>query len=282
MVEEKMTESTPSSRYYFRLIPYHRVLHLMVIFSFLGLVMTGMPLKFSYTDWAVSLARFLGGFETARFAHRFFAVITFIYFMMHLGFIGHLVIVKKRKGIFWGPESMVPQPKDVKDLYQHFRWFIGLGAKPRFDRWTYWEKFDYWAVFWGVTVIGVSGLVMWFPELFTRLFPGWIINVALIVHSDEALLATGFIFTVHFFNTHFRPDKFPLDPVIFTGRVSEEELVKERPLEYQRLVQEGRLESLRADPPPAWMTNMARAIGFTALGLGLILVVLIVISLLSH
>lgn len=277
-----MTKSSPSSRYYFRLIPYHRVLHLMVIFSFLGLVMTGMPLKFSYTSWAVSLSRFLGGFETARFAHRFFAVITFIYFIMHLAFVGQLAIVKKKKGVFWGPESMVPQPKDVKDLYQHFRWFLGLGAKPRFDRWTYWEKFDYWAVFWGVAIIGVSGLIMWLPELFTRVFPGWIINVALIVHSDEALLAACFIFTVHFFNTHFRPGKFPLDPVIFTGRVSEEELIKERPLEYERLVREGRLESLRADPPPAWMTNTARAIGFTALGVGLILVVLIAISLLSH
>ena len=97
------------------------------------------------------------------------------------------------------------------------KWFFGKGPRPQFDRWTYWEKFDYFAVFWGVFAIGLSGLIMWFPEFFSRFMPGWMINVALIVHSDEALLAAGFIFTVHFFNTHFRLEKFPMDTVIFSG-----------------------------------------------------------------
>jgi len=86
--------------------------------------------------------------------------------------------------------------------------------KPEFDRWTYWEKFDYFAVFWGVFIIGSSGLFMWFPTFFTRFLPGWLINIALIIHSDEALLAAGFIFSIHFFNTHFRIEKFPMDTVI--------------------------------------------------------------------
>ena len=85
------------------------------------------------------------------------------------------------------------------------------GRGPQYGRWTYWEKFDYFAVFWGIAVIGSTGLMLWFPEFFTRLLPGWLINVATIIHSDEALLATGFIFTVHFFNTHLRPEKFPMD-----------------------------------------------------------------------
>ena len=82
-------------------------------------------------------------------------------------------------------------------------------ATPGYGRFTYWEKFDYFAVFWGMIIIGFTGLVLWFPEFFTRILPGWSINVATIIHSDEALLAVGFIFTIHFFNTHFRPDKFP-------------------------------------------------------------------------
>ena len=85
------------------------------------------------------------------------------------------------------------------------------------------EKFDYFAVFWGIFVIGSTGLMLWFPEFFTLIFPGWLINVATIIHSDEALLAAGFIFTVHFFNTHLRPEKFPMDIVIFTGRMTLEE-----------------------------------------------------------
>src|SRR6266498_1848979 len=105
-----------------------------------------------------------------------------------------------------------------------------------------WEKFDYFAVFWGIFAIGLSGLIMWFPELFTRFFPGWIINIALIVHSDEALLAAGFIFTIHFFNTHFRLEKFPMDTVIFSGRISKTEMLHERRRWYDRLVAEDRLE----------------------------------------
>ena len=113
---------------------------------------------------------------------------------------------------------------------------------PDFGRWTYWEKFDYFAVFWGIAVIGSTGLTLWFSEFFTRLLPGWTLNVATIIHSDEALLATGFIFTVHFFNTHLRPEKFPMDIVVFTGRMTIEELRNDKPAEYEALVQRGELE----------------------------------------
>ncbi len=113
---------------------------------------------------------------------------------------------------------------------------MNKGPKPQFDRWTYWEKFDFLAVFWGMFAIGLSGLMLWFPEFFTIFLPGWILNIATIVHSDEALLASGFIFTVHFFNTHFRPSKFPIDTVIFTGRIPKYELVEERPEQYKRMM----------------------------------------------
>ena len=108
----------------------------------------------------------------------------------------------------------------------------GSSARGRgraYGRCTYWEKFDYFAVFWGMFIIGSTGLFLWFPEFFTIVLPGWFVNVATIIHSDEALLAVAFIFTIHFFNTHFRPDKFPMDPVIFTGRVPLEELKRDKP-----------------------------------------------------
>lgn len=271
------TEKT-NQEYYFRLNLYHRILHFMVIVSFIGLVITGIPLKYSYTSWAIFLSRFLGGFQTAGFLHRVFAIVTFIYFGMHIGFVAYLYFKKKKKDIFWGPDSMIPQPKDFIELYKHFRWFIGKGEKPQFDRWTYWEKFDYWAVFWGVAIIGFSGLLMWLPTFFSLVFPGWIFNIAQIIHSDEALLAAGFIFSIHFFNTHLRPEKFPLDPVIFTGRISKEVLINERPLEYNRLLNSERLETLKTDPPPLWMQNLAKIIGFSAVSIGLILIFLIIIT----
>ena len=186
----------------------------------------------------------------AGYLHRFFAVITFTYFALHLGYVARLII-RRRPGVFWGPDSMVPQPRDLVQLYQHVRYFLGLGPRPRFDRWAYWEKFDYWAVFWGIAIIGASGLLLWFPTFFANYLPGRVFNLAIIVHSDEALLAVGFIFMFHFFNANLRPEKFPMDPVIFTGRIDEEEFRRDHPAEYERLREAGQLERLRTDPPRA-------------------------------
>jgi cytochrome b subunit of formate dehydrogenase len=111
----------------------------------------------------------------------------------------------------------------VKDLFGHLRWFLGLGPKPQFERYAYWEKFDYWAVFWGMIVIGFSGYAMWFAPFFAHFLPGWALNAVLVIHSEEGLLAILFIFSIHFVNTHLRPDSFPMDMVVFTGVESEEE-----------------------------------------------------------
>ncbi|MEK7385706.1 MAG: hypothetical protein AABZ83_04630 [candidate division NC10 bacterium] len=264
-----------AGRFYFRFNLYHRILHGMVIVSFLGLALTGLPLKYAHTGWGAWLSHALGGPFTTGYLHRFFAIITFLYFALHLGYVARL-IVRRQPGVFWGPDSMVPQPRDAVQLFRHVRYFLGLGPRPRFGRWAYWEKFDYWAVFWGVAIIGGSGLLLWFPTFFARALPGWIFNVAIIVHSDEALLAVGFIFTVHFFNSHLRPEKFPMDPVIFTGRVSEEEFRHEHPVEYERLEREGRLERIAADPPPRWMRNFSRVVGFSSVAIGVVLIGLII------
>jgi cytochrome b subunit of formate dehydrogenase/DnaJ-class molecular chaperone len=280
-----------------RFSPFDRFLHMLVVTSFLLLVITGMPLKFYYTDWAKTLFAVLGGAETARALHRFGALITFLYFALHLssllshwwhnrGAIRHPATGRldwRRLGeVAFGPESMIPTMQDWRDFVAHQRWFFGKGAKPQFDRWTYWEKFDYLAVFWGVFAIGVSGLVMWFPQFFTSFMPGWVINIALIVHSDEALLAAGFIFTIHFFNTHFRLEKFPMDNVIFSGRISKTEMIHERKRWYDRLVATGQLDRFRVrDEWERWQP-IARSIGFTFFGIGVALLVLIVYAMVSR
>jgi cytochrome b subunit of formate dehydrogenase len=176
----------------------------------------------------------------------------------------------------------MPGIQDVKDVIAHNKWFFGRGPKPDFDRWTYWEKFDYMAVFWGVTMIGVSGLIMWFPEFFTLFLPGWSINVAHIIHSDEALLAAGFIFTFHFFNVHFRPDKFPMDKVMFSGRISKAELIGERKKLYDRWVAEGSLDEHRAGHEWESWKKIALPLGFSAFLIGVVLMVLIYFAMASR
>ncbi|HLB01617.1 MAG TPA: cytochrome c3 family protein [Nitrospiria bacterium] len=267
-----------SGSYYFRFSAGQRLLHGILIVGFLGLVATGMPLLYSQTDWAIWLAHTVGGFGVMGFLHRIFAIVLSLLFVYHVSDILYRVVMKKEWGLLWGPNSLVPQPRDIANLYRNFLWFFGLGLRPRFGRFTYWEKFDYFAVFWGMPVIGITGYILWFAEFFARFLPGWWFNIAQLVHGEEALLAAGFIFTIHYFNTHLRPEKFPMDLVIFTGRVSEAELREERPEEYHHLLEEKSLDSIKADPPPVWLRNLGWIVGATAVAIGLLLLALILIA----
>jgi cytochrome b subunit of formate dehydrogenase len=266
-----------------RFTAFERLLHFTMIACFLSLASTGMIVKFSYTPLANILAGMMGGIENAGIIHRLAATGLFGVFFAH---IWDLFRKKKNEFKSWkdmllGPDSMVPNKKDLEDVKASFKWFLGKGPRPNYGRWTYWEKFDYFAVFWGIFVIGGTGLALWFPEFLTFFVPGWFINVATIIHSDEALLAAGFIFTVHFFNTHFRPEKFPMDTVIFSGQVTVEELQIERPDEYNRLIENGKLENYLVRPFSDRMLRMLKIFGWFALVSGLIMVFWIVYAMLS-
>lgn len=272
----------PRDRQYLRFSRLNRVLHVLMIVSFLTLAMTGMTLKFSYTPWAATISRLLGGFETAGNLHRFAALVMFGVFFAHLGDLLRRGFTEPGgfRVLLFGPNTMLPTLKDARDFWGSFKWFLHLGPRPQYGRWTYWEKFDYFAVFWGITVIGSTGLTLWFPELFTRFIPGGAINVATIIHSDEALLATGFIFTVHFFNTHLRPERFPMDLVVFTGRMELEELHEDKPLEYQAMAESGQLDAHLVEPYQPIVTRTFRIFGSIALALGFSMVALIIYAML--
>ncbi len=294
---EAKVKTQTDDEWFTRFLPFERFLHFLVVTSFLLLVLTGMPLKFYYTDWARALFHVIGGAETARALHRLGAIVTFLYFGLHVASLvgrswrgrarlrdpqtGKLSL-KRLWQVLFGADSMIPTLQDWRDFVAHNKWFFGKGPKPQFDRWTYWEKFDYFAVFWGVAIIGTSGLVLWFPTFFTRFLPGWIINIALIIHSDEALLAAGFIFSIHFFNTHFRIEKFPMDTVIFSGRVSKNELLHERRRWYDRLIAEGRLDEHRVRDEWLRWKNIARSFGYFFFGLGVILLGLIIYAMITR
>ena len=269
-------------REFVRFTRLQRSLHACMIVSFLSLATTGLTLKFSYTKWAAMVSRFLGGFQVAGFIHRTGAILMFGVFVTHLY---NLVKLKEREYKSWrslllGPDTMLPTRQDLRQFAATMKWFIGMGPRPRYGRWTYWEKFDYFAVFWGIAVIGSTGLTLWFPIFFTRFLPGWFINVATVIHSDEALLATGFIFTVHFFNTHLRPEKFPMDTTIFTGHMPLAELKRDKPLEYEALVASGQLESHLEEPQPEIVVHTIRIFAWIALSIGFSIVVWIIYAML--
>lgn len=256
-----------------------RIMHVLLVISFFVLVMTGFPLKYHETAWAKVLVNLWGGAYRAGIFHRVAALVLcglFVYMLwLSIKFLFPKGNYRGWFGRLFGPDSLFPNLKDLQDIRGMFLWFFHRGEMPRLDRWTYWEKFDFLAVFWGMTAIGGSGFMLWFPEAFSYILPGWVINLAAVVHSEEAFLAAVFIFTVHFFNNHLVPNKFPLEPNIFTGRYRIEALQEERPLEYERLVAEGRLDALKREGPGIWAQLFASVFGLGSLILGLCLVVLI-------
>jgi cytochrome b subunit of formate dehydrogenase len=272
--ERAAEQAAGPGRWFQRFTRAQRTLHAVLFTTFLGLAATGLPLRFSESIWARGLAGFVGGFGAILFVHKFCALALTVAFGVHVKDLLTRVIARHEKGIFWGATSMVGNWKDVKDLLGHLRWMVGLGPKPKFERYAYWEKFDYWAVFWGMMVIGFSGYAMWFAPFFARFLPGWALNAVLVIHSEEGLLAILFIFSIHFVNTHLRPDSFPMDMVIFTGVESEEEFKHKRPLEYQRLAAAGKLEARLGEKPQKWYVNFSRMVGFTAITIGVVLLVL--------
>ncbi|HUR35096.1 MAG TPA: hypothetical protein VM032_14935 [Vicinamibacterales bacterium] len=257
-----------------------RALHVVVMTTFLALSATGLPLLFSEAPWARAIASLFGGFHGAGLVHRLMGATLLGAVAFHVVDVLWRAFVKGERGLFWGPTSMVPQPRDVRQFWQQLRWFIGRGPYPQYDHFTYWEKFDYWAVLWGTALMGAAGLILWFPEAASRILPGWMFNVALFVHGAEAALAIGFIFVVHFFNGHLRPGKFPMDLVIFTGSVDEREWQHERPGEYARLKAAGAIAALTVAAPDAATVRRGRVAGGLGLTIGLAMVALISFALL--
>jgi len=259
------------SRHYRRFTLGERYLHAILMTTFLGLALTGLPLRFSGAVWSVRFAHAVGGLAAILFFHKFCAVVLTVAFLIHVANVFYRGLVKREKGIFWGPTSLIPQPRDIRDFYDQVKWFLWLGPKPRFDHFAYWEKFDYWAVFWGMVVIGLSGYAMWFAPTVALYVPGSLLNVALVIHGDEALLAVWFIFAIHFFNTHLRPGSFPMDLVVFTGQESEAEMKAKRRLEYDRLAAQGQLETRQIHPPEPWLMKFGRTVGTIVIATGFVL-----------
>ncbi len=256
-----------------------RVAHLLFALSVMTLVLTGMSLFYADTYWAKVIMETLGGPRISGMIHRTAAVTMLSIFFIHVAFVVTRIWRTRRTFQWLGPASLVPRWKDLTDAVAMFKWFLGRGAQPVFDRWTYWEKFDYWAVFWGMAIIGTSGAMLWFPAAVTSVLPGWVLNVAMLIHGEEAFLAAVFLFTVHFFNNHFRPAKYPPpDIVIFTGSVPVEHFEREHALEYRRLVESGELEQRLVDAPPKRLVEGSRALGLALITFGLVLLALVVIG----
>jgi cytochrome b subunit of formate dehydrogenase len=277
-----LTEALPAGKTHFRRFNrWWRAAHLTGALSIMTLTLTGITVLYAESFWAPFIMNLLGGPETAGYIHRVGAVGFISVFFIHLIYFAVRIGRSWRTFEWFGPNSLIPSWNDLNDAVAMFRWFFGVGPRPELDRFTYWEKFDYWAPFWGMTIIGISGVIMWFPVQAGSFLPGWAFNVAAIVHGEEAFLAAVFLFTVHFFNNHFRPDKFPQDTTMFTGRVPLEIYKHEHRREYERLLASGELERFLVDAPTEPQSRSASLLGATLITFGLFLLTLVILGFLG-
>lgn len=220
-----------AKRTYLRWDKHQRLQHFLLMVSVTLLVLTGLPLKYPEARVSQGVMRLVGGPKTAGQVHRLAAVLLMVGAFYHLLYLGG---VCRRHGF---STAMWPRFQDVRDLLQMLRYFVGLSpSPPRFDRYSYTEKFEYWAMVWGTLIMVITGLMLWFPVGTTRFFSVLMLHIAQVIHSYEALLAALSLILWHFYHAHLNPDVFPMSKVWLTGRMTEQEMRHHHPLEYERLL----------------------------------------------
>jgi cytochrome b subunit of formate dehydrogenase/uncharacterized protein (DUF2164 family) len=224
----------PLPREFERFSQNFRVQHLVLMVSCVILIVTGLPLKFHEARISQIFFDLIGGVQMSTLIHRIGAVGLIAVGGYHLLY---LLFFREGRRNFLG---LLPRPKDATDFLQMLRYFLGRSdEKPRFGRFSYVEKFDYWAVYWGMVIMIGSGLILWFLETSLTFLPKFAADIAREAHSDEGLLATLAIIVWHFYNVHLNPEHFPMNWTFWTGTIEEEEMRRHHPLEYEVLITSG-------------------------------------------
>lgn len=270
------TEAVPQAegRHIQRWSAMWRWAHLLFALSIILLVATGVTLLYPNTAWAPLLERAMGGPRIAGLVHRIAAVVMVAIFVWHIVYAAIHIARNWTTFKVFGPYSLMPNWQDAADFAAMFKWFFGRRPRPTFDHWNYQQKVDYWAPFWGIAMLVTTGAMLWFKTLTAAYLPGWTFNVAAVAHGDEALLAAAYLFTVHYFVNHWRPDKFPLDVVMFTGSMPLEEFQREFAVEYDRLVETGQLQKHLVDAPSRPLTLGSKILGLSLVAVGLALLIM--------
>jgi cytochrome b subunit of formate dehydrogenase len=214
------SQATP--RLYERFQWPQRVAHALLLASFTLLGFTGLPQKYAAAGWAQVMIGFFGGIETTRLIHHVSAVVLMLLAVYHTMDIGYKIFVRHIR------LSMLPGIKDIKDALQTFLYNLGVFKnRPQMGRYTFEEKVEYWALIWGILIMGLTGFMMWNPIATSKILSGEFIPAAKAAHGGEALLAVMAIVIWHMYGVHIRR----FNKAMWTGRQTEDEMLHEHPLE---------------------------------------------------
>jgi cytochrome b subunit of formate dehydrogenase len=248
-----------------------RLFHLGLVVTFMLLSVTGLAWMFIETPWGAGLVDLFGGYPRVLLIHRITGLVMLAGLAVHVVYLLALLDWRHPLRSLLSPDALVYHWRDVVDFFRQLRWVVLGGAAPRFERWGWWEKFDYWAVWWGLVIVGSTGLLVYDPVLSADYVPGWFYNIAVWIHRIEALLAMGHIFTVHFFLENFRPANFPFNAAMFDGGIPLKHALEEHPQWVERLQREGNLEARVMSRPLLGMRLLHFAFGYSIIALGLFL-----------
>ncbi len=243
-------------KFFFRFTLHQRLQHIWLALSVLILILTGFPLKFPDSVFWQHVFSVLGGIEVAPILHRIAGVALCLLFVHHMiyfltVFYKNDIKPMRQRGelSFWNVLvafyniPMIPHYKDGTDLVDYLKYVLFISdKKPRYDKFMWKEKFDYFAVYWGTPLLGLTGIFMWQLEFFSHYLPGIVFNISYIAHTDEALLAASFLLVWHIYNTHLHRHKFPMGRVFITGYLSEDDMIEEHYDEYVAMMKAEGLE----------------------------------------
>jgi cytochrome b subunit of formate dehydrogenase len=204
--------------------------------SVLLLILTGLALLYRESAFGRFLIDLEGGLEARGNLHRIAAVWLILTTLYH-----GLYILFSREGHneFLG---LLLRPRDFKEYGQMLLFDLGWRSeRPSLDRYSYREKFQYWAFAFFVILMILSGFVLWFHNWFFGLWPKWAFDVALAMHSGTGTLIFIVLTLWHLYLVHLRPGHFPIDWSFWDGRISERQWREEHPLEYERRTEKGTL-----------------------------------------
>src|SRR5215472_238434 len=217
---------------------WFRVAHWGIMASFPTLVITGFALKYPDSWWAKPLLIWEASTGVRGGLHRVAAFVMITATVYHLI---HVIMRRRDRSFLW---SMFPTIKDARDIVDVFLYNLGISEKePKFAKFNYAEKMEYWAFMWGTLVMAVSGFLLWFNNFALRHFPNWVTDAATAIHWYEALLATFAILIWHFYLVIFDPMVYPMDTAWLDGRISADHYRHTRPAYYQQLLKAGLVET---------------------------------------
>jgi cytochrome b subunit of formate dehydrogenase len=229
----KAVMATPEGRAKVRRFTLHqRLQHWFLVLTFTTLCLTGFPMKFADRPWAAWVINALGGLTAVRYIHRSTGAALVIGFLYHAGYVFN-TMRKRRKTTgesWWKVFFNLPlcmNPRDLKEMMALLAFLVGIRrTRPDGHRFTAEEKFEYFGVFWGTMLLGLTGFLMWFNGYVSRYLPGRVITVSNLVHSFEAFLALLHVGILHLATVVFSPVVFPISPAMFTGDTRPEEMAE--------------------------------------------------------